>query len=129
MARDAGFKVEGLAQAVRDLQSLGAEVEDLKAGFSKIADEAATRAARHVRSRSGRLARSVRGNRAKSKAVVRAGTKRGAPHAGPINYGWPRRGIRASGFMQKADQEMQPRAVQMLEDEINHQIRKRRSLR
>lgn len=129
MAGGDGFKVEGLSRAVRELQSLGAEVEDLKAGFAKVADEGAERAARHAPKRSGRLAGTVRGNRAKSKAVVRAGTKARAPHAGPINYGWPRRGIRASGFMQKADQEMRPRAIQILEDEINRQIRKRRTLR
>lgn len=130
MARgDSGFKVEGLTQAIRDMRTLGVEVEDLKAAFTKIAAEGAERAASHAPVRSGRLSRSIRGNKAKSKAVVRAGTKRGAPHAGPINYGWPRRGIRASGFMQRADQDMQPRAVRMLEDEINNQIRKRRSLR
>ena len=37
MARDAGFKVEGLAQAVRDLQSLGAEVDDLLAPMPAVA--------------------------------------------------------------------------------------------
>lgn len=123
-----GFKVENLARTVRDLQTLGVEVEDLKNAFSKIAGEAAERAAGHVNSKSGRLAGSVRGNRAKSKAVVRAGFKSRVPYAGPNNYGWPGR-FAGRGFMQKADEEMRPRAIQMLEDEVNNQIRKRRTLR
>jgi hypothetical protein len=119
-----GFKVEGLAQLVRDLKAIGVEVEDLKESFSKIASEAADIAASHAPKKSGRLAASVRGNRAQSKAVVTAG-RASVPYAGAINYGWPRRGIAASGFMQKADERMRPKAIQLLEDEINKHIRKR----
>lgn len=125
MARAAGFKVEGLNAAVRDLQRFGLEVEDLKQAFSTIAAEGARVAARHAPRRSGRLAGDVRGNRAKSKAVVAAG-RASVPYAGPINYGWPSRNIAASGFMQKADEEMQPYAIARLEEEINRQIKKRR---
>ena len=56
--------------------------------------------------------------------MVTAG-RASVPYAGPINYGWPARNIAPSGFMQKADQVMQPRAIQMLETEVNEQIRKR----
>lgn len=128
MANSGGFKVEGLSQTVRDLQALGLEVEDLRAAFSKIASEGAAVAARHAPVVSGRLRGSIRGNKAKSKAVVAAGSKAKVPYAGVINYGWPRRNITASGFMQKADAEMRPQAIEMLEDEINKQIRKRRTL-
>lgn len=121
MANRVGFKVEGLNRVVRDLQAIGVEVEDLKAAFSKLAEEGARRASAHVRSKSGRLAADVRGNRAKSKAVVIAGRAK-VPYAGPINYGWPARNIAAQGFMQAADAEMQPLALRLLEDEINHQI-------
>lgn len=124
MAQQVGFRVEGLSRVVRDLQALGLEVEDLKGAFSTIASEGAQRAASHAPKKSGRLAGDIRGNRAKSKAVVTAG-RASVPYAGPINYGWPKRNITGAGFMQKADEEMQPKAIQMLEDEINRQIRKK----
>lgn len=124
MAREVGFKVEGLSAVVRNLQALGLEVDDLKDAFSTIAAEGAGAAARFAPKRSGRLAGDIRGNRAKSKAVVTAGRK-SVPYAGPINYGWPARNITGAGFMQAADEEMQPKALQMLEDEINRQIRKK----
>lgn len=124
MADRVGVRVDGLRGVVRALQQMGAEVEDLKAAFGRIADEGARRAAGHAPKRSGRLAADVRGNRAKSKAVVTAG-RSSVPYAGPIQYGWPARNIRANPFMTKASDEMEPRAVQMLEDEINQQIQRR----
>lgn len=122
--RSEGFKVQGLSQVVRDLQRLGLEVEDLKEAFSSIADQGSRTAAMYAPRRTGALRASIRGNRAKSKAVVTAG-RASVPYAGPINYGWPRRGIAASGFMQKADEQMRPHAIRLLEDEINRQIRRR----
>lgn len=124
MANRTGFTVEGLNRVVRELQAMGVEVSDLKAAFSKIAAEGAQRAAQYAPKRTGRLAGDVRGNRAKSKAVVTAG-RAAVPYAGAINYGWPSRGIEASEFMQRADESMQPIALQMLEEEINNQIRSR----
>lgn len=117
-----GFKVEGLNKVVRDLHALGLDVDDLKTAFSTIASEAATVASGFAPKRTGRLAASIRGNRAKSKAVVTAG-RASVPYAGAINYGWPRRGIAAQGFMQKTDAVMAPRAVKRLEEEINRLIR------
>lgn len=119
-----GFKVEGLNKLTRDLQALGLDVDDLKDAFSAIAAEGAELAARYAPRRTGTLAGSVRGNRAKNKAVVSAGRAR-VPYAGPINYGWPARGIAAAGFMQKADQAMQPKALAQLEIEINRAITRR----
>lgn len=120
----AGFKVEGVNRLVRDLTLLGLDVDDLKDAFSSLAAEGARRASAHAPHRTGRLAGDIRGNRAKSKAVVTAGRK-SVPYAGPINYGWPSRGIAPSGFMQKADQEMRPRAIETLEREINKKINQR----
>ena len=125
MARsDGGVRVEGLSRVVRELQGLGLEVTDLKDAFATIAAEASARVARYAPRRSGALAASVRGNRAKSKAVVRSG-KAAVPYAGAVNYGWPRRGIAASEFMQKGEQEYAPTAVTRLETEIEHAIKRR----
>lgn len=139
MAAIVGYKVEGLNKVVRDLQTFGLEVDDLKDAFSAIAREGAEVAAGFAPRRTGRLADSIRGNRAKSKAVVTAG-KKAVPYAGPQNYGWGnlhanwKGGKYASGikgsfrghfFMQKADQVMSPVALQRLQEEIDEAIRKR----
>jgi hypothetical protein len=124
MASRTGFHVSGLNQVVRDLQAIGVEVEDLKDAFSEIAREGAQVVARHAPRLSGALAGDVRGNRAKSKAVVTAG-RSSLPYAAPINYGWARHSIEPSGFMQKGDKEMQPYALRRLEADINEGIRRR----
>jgi hypothetical protein len=102
-----GLRVEGLNRLVRDLQLLGVSVDDLKAVFGEIADEGAHLAAGFAPHRTGRLAASVRGSRSKNRAVVRAGGVK-TPYAGVINYGWPKRSIAASHFMQKASDTLKP---------------------
>lgn len=114
-------RVEGLNRAVRDLQRAGVEIADIKDVFAEIASEAATIAARYAPVRSGALARSVRGNKAKNKAVVLAGRAR-VPYAGAINYGWPKRNIKPANFLAKADAEMAERAPKMLEDGVQRII-------
>lgn len=124
MAARAGFYVSGLSAVTRALLEIGFEVDDLKNAFSSIADEGARQAARFAPKRTGTLAGDIRGNRARSKAVVTAG-RVSVPYAGPINYGWAKHNITASGFMQKADEAMQPFALKRLEEEINSQIARR----
>lgn len=119
-----GFKVTGLNQVVRGLQEVGAEVDDLKDAFGKLAAEGARIASGSTPTRTGRLAGSTRGNRAKNKAVVTQGRST-ILYAGPINYGWPKRGIAPAAQMQTADREMQPVALRLLEDDINQAIRRR----
>lgn len=124
MSDRVGYKVEGLTKLGRDLQALGLDIDDLKGAFGKIAAEGAQLAARFAPRRSGALAGSIRGNKAKNKAVVIAGRAR-VPYAGVQNYGWPSRGIRGQGFMQKADEAMRPKALSQLEIEINNAIQRR----
>lgn len=119
-----GLKVSGLTAVTRALLEMGLQVDDLKDAFSDIADQGARVAAQNVRSRTGRLAGDIRGNRARSKAVVTAG-RVSVPYAGPINYGWAAHNIDPQGFMQKADVAMQPYSLRRLEDEINRQINRR----
>lgn len=117
------MRVEGLREVVRGLEKLGVEVDDLKDAFASIADEGARLAAGFVHSRSGRLEGSLRGNRAKARAVITAGGAR-ARYAGPQNYGWARRNIRAQGFMQKADAVLQTRSGVLIEGALNQAIRR-----
>lgn len=123
-ATGGGVRVEGLNQALRSLQEFGLDIDDLKTAFSAISQEGARVAAGFAPKRTGALAGSVRGNRAKSKAVVMAGRAR-VPYAGAINYGWPARGITGSHFMQRADAVMQPKALALLDQEIDAAIRRR----
>lgn len=124
MPAQVGYRVEGLTKLTRELTGLGLDVDDLKDAMATVASEGARLAAGFAPRKSGALASSVRGNRAKSKAVVSAG-RAAVPYAGPQNYGWPKRGITAKHFMQKADQAMRPRALSLLEQEIQKAIRKR----
>ena len=119
-----GVRIEGLNRVVRELVALGLDVEDLKDAMADIADRGAQQAAMFAPKQSGRLAGDIRGNRAKGKAVITAG-RVSVPYAGPINYGWKARGIEAAGFMQKADEALQPYALRRLEQNINDAIRKR----
>lgn len=123
MPLQGGVRVTGLAEVVRELRSVGADLDDLKDVFAGIAEKGARLASTFAPKRSGRLAASVRGNRAKNKAVVTAG-RGSVPYAGPINYGWPRRNIRASGFMQQADEQLRDEAVRDLTRGIEDVIRK-----
>lgn len=113
--------VTGLRQVVKGLLEIGVDLEDLKDAMAEVAKAATDVAQAAAPVRSGALRASIRGNRAKGKAVVTAGRAR-VPYAGAINYGWPKRGIRGVGFMQKADQVVGPRAVEMLEQGINRII-------
>lgn len=118
-----GVRVENLTATVRALQAIGVEVQDLKEVFAGIAAEGARLASAAAPRRTGRLQGSIRGNRAKNKAVILAGRAR-VPYAGPINYGWPRRKIRAALFLQKADAQLAESAPRMLEDGIQRVMTK-----
>lgn len=116
--------VSGLREAVKQLEDLGADVDDLKDTMATIAAEAVKVMQPLVPVRSGRLRDSVRGNRAKGKAVVTIG-RATVRYAAPINYGWPRRNIRPANFTAKTDKAMETRAPELLEQGINAAIEKR----
>jgi hypothetical protein len=110
----ATVQVEGLREYIRALEQAGVEVEDMKDVFGEIASESADVARPVVPRRTGALAGTVRGNRAKNKAVVTIGKAR-TPYAGPIIWGWPSRGIRASPVVPRTNQYMETRAPELLE--------------
>jgi hypothetical protein len=114
-------RVEGLNKLTRALTAAGVAVDDLKDVMASIAALGARAAGTFVPRRSGALGATIRGNRAKSKAVVTAGRAR-VRYAGPINYGWRARNIAPARFMQRADAVVAPRAVQLLEDGVNDVI-------
>ena len=107
-------QVEGLREAVRDLERVGVEVADLKEVFGKVATVAADTGQGFTPRRSGRLAASARGNKAQNKAVVTWG-KASVPYAGPILHGWPRRGIKAAATIARTDAVMDTKAPAILD--------------
>lgn len=110
--------VEGLRKQVKALEAAGVAVDDLKDVMAQIATVAGDVMEPFVPLGTGALRRTVRGNRAKGKAVVTIGRAK-VKYAGPINYGWPARNIEAANFLAKTDKAMDTRAAQMLEDGIN----------
>jgi len=123
-ATTGGVRVDGLNKLVRDLQTMGIEITDLKEVFGALAQEAAQIAAGLAPHGTGRLAASVRGSHAKNYATVKAGGAR-IPYAGAINYGWAKHNIQPSLFMQRADQMIRPRALRTVRNGIEKLIRQR----
>jgi len=109
--------VEGMRETIRDLIKAGVDVEDVKDALAEVAKVGAYVAQNLAPRRSGALATTVRGNRAKGKAVVTAGRAR-VRYAGVVNYGWPKRNIRPARFLQKTDTVMETRAPEIFEKEI-----------
>lgn len=114
-------RVEGLGRVLRSLERLGVEVEDLKDGLGRIGTEAMPVYQALTPVRSGRLRGDYRVSRAKGRVNLYVG-RASVPHAGPINYGWPARGIRASNFVERGDRVAAPRATASLETEIGRLI-------
>lgn len=114
-------RVEGLRETVRGLERAGVEVADLKDVFGRIAAEGAETGAGFTPTRTGRLARSARGNKAKNRAVVMWG-RASVPWAGPILFGWPRRGIKAAATLRRTDDVMEVKAPRLLEDGIGDML-------
>ncbi len=113
-----GIEVTGLDALIRDLDALGADIEGLQPAFAELASQGARLAAGFAPRRTGRLAGSIRGTGSAGKAEVTAS----AVYAGPINYGWARRNISGTGFMQAADAALHPE--QKLEQAVQDAIRR-----
>lgn len=109
-----GVHVAGLREITQGLERAGVEVEELKDVMGGIAAEAARVMQGFVPTRSGRLRDSVRGNRAKGKAIVTIGGAR-VPYARPIQYGWPAHNIKPARFVERTDEVMETRSVELLE--------------
>lgn len=119
-----GLHVTGLREVTRDLIQAGLEIDDMKDVFSELAAEGASFSRSQINSKSGKLAGSARGNRAKGKAMVTWG-RATVPYAGPQNYGWPARNIEAQDFTGATDDHMEPVALSRFEDGVDRVLRRR----
>lgn len=94
-------KVTGVPEVTRQFKSLGFKSGDLSGVFARIGGEVASDAKSMAPRRTGRLAGDIRAGTAKTRATIAVG-RSSVPYAGPINYGWRRRGIEPSLFMNHA---------------------------
>lgn len=118
------LQVEGARELRSTMRKAGADMEDLKDANAAVAATVAARAASGAPHQSGRLAGSVRGNRALSSAVVKVGGA-SLPYAGPVHWGWPARNINAQPFAVDAAHDTEPawtetylQAVQHILDQV-----------
>lgn len=115
------LEVKGLRETIRTLEKFGAEVADLKAAFKRIGTLVSNEAKSLVPKRTGKLASTIKPSNTKNKSVIRAGA--GIKYAGPINYGWRRRGITPSYFMERAVTAKQGEVKEQLDAELHGLIR------
>lgn len=101
------LEVHGLRELRRNLRQLGDDAADLKDANAETAQVVAAAAVARAPKRTGRLAQSVKGNRAVGRATVKAGAAR-VPYAGPIHWGWPARHITGQPFVVEAAEDTEP---------------------
>lgn len=115
----AKVRVTGLREVTQALDEFATDLEDVK-GFTDLATQAASTAARFAPKRSGRLASSIKPEVSKNRISVKVG----AVYGGAINYGWRKRNIKPASFLEKADRDLTPKAVSALDRGIDDAIRK-----
>lgn len=93
--------VKGLREVTRSLNQYAGAVDDLKEANAKIGSKVAQTAIATTPKLTGRLASTVKSNRAQRKVQLKAGGAR-VPYAGVIEYGYPARGIEAQPFLRRA---------------------------
>jgi hypothetical protein len=100
-------QVDGVRELRASLKRAGDDLGDMKDANAAVAGMVAGRASSLAPRVSGRLAASVRGNRAAASAVVKVGTA-SLPYAGPVHWGWPARHIAANPFAVNAAHDTEP---------------------
>lgn len=102
MVRKTGaVQVTGLNEFIRALRKTEsrADKEMSKAAQKWLEQTLVPEVRRRAPRRTGRLAGSVRAIRRVGSAILAVGTEVRVPYAGPINFGWPARNIKAQEFI------------------------------
>lgn len=97
------LEVHGLRELRRNLRRLEDDAADLKEANATAAQTVAAAAAARAPKRTGRLAASIRGNRAVGRATVKSLPS--VAYAGPIHWGWPARHIDGQPFILEGAQQ------------------------
>lgn len=114
-------RIDGLRRLRRDFKALIGDLSDFKAANAKALAVIVPAASARAPRRSGRLAASIRGNRAANRATVLAGGA-SLPYAGPIHWGWPARHIEAQPFAADAAADTQPTWLPAYEADVQTAI-------
>ncbi|GGM48441.1 hypothetical protein GCM10012275_19260 [Longimycelium tulufanense] len=125
-----GFRVyvdgaKRVARAARRLGDKGLQ-RALRRAHRATANVVVPVARQQAPKRSGRLARSVRAASSTAGAVVSAGRggRSAVPYAGPIHFGWRKRGIRANRFLYRAAARTKRRYTEVYETEMREVARR-----
>lgn len=118
MVPDVTVRVEGARELRAALRRARGDLSEMKAAnaaaLAVVVPAAAVRAPR----RSGRLAGSIRGNRAAGRARISAGGA-AVPYAEPIHWGWEARNIKAQPFVLEAAVETEPVWTRAYKEEVD----------
>lgn len=125
----AAIQVEGMRRARSQMRAAGEDLSDLRELHKRLADDVADTAKTKVPVRSGRLRNSLRGSGTKTMARVRAGNNRksgptSVPYAGPIHFGWARRGIRPQPFLYEALDDRRQEVIDAYNNEVRAMLRR-----
>jgi HK97 gp10 family phage protein len=116
------IRVEGLKEAVKKLNRLGVEDQDLKAGFKKAGNVVVDESRTLVPVLSGKLLNSIRASNTKNKSIVRAGGAR-IPYAGVIHWGGYH-DIEATHFLTEALDNKRAQVLTAIEEELDALIKR-----
>jgi hypothetical protein len=111
------MQVDGARELRRTLKQAGDDLNDLKDVHAAVGRLVAERAQATAPRRSGKLAASVRANRAASGSAIVAG-RASVPYAGPIHWGWRRRRIEPNPWISEAAQATEPQWVAVYTDGV-----------
>lgn len=118
------LRLDGGRQLRAGLAAVEGGLDDLKAANKEAAGIAAGGASVRVPKVTGRLAGTIRASGTKTAGIVRVGTKAKAPYAGPINYGWGRRKIKPTFFLNDGAQATEPRWVPVYMEHLQSLIQR-----
>lgn len=101
MAQPYRLQATGLAELAHALRQAPSRMDrELRKANKEAVEKAVVPPVRRgAPKRSGRLAQSVRALATAKRAQLAVGTSAKVPYAGPINFGWPARGIKAQEFI------------------------------
>lgn len=117
----AGVRITGLRETIRALEKLGVSVEDLKGAIEPITNKVVEDAKALTPVLTGALRESIRGSKAKNKAVIRGGTAR-TKYASFVEFGSVHN--TAQHMIEDAIGNNQEYAVDKLDQELQSLIRR-----
>lgn len=115
-------EVEGGRQLRKTLRAAGDDLSDLKTVHRQAAQISANRGRQLAPEASGRLAATIRASGTKTAGIVRVGNNTRVPYAGPIHWGWAKRGIKPNPFASKGATDSEPTWLPLYERHITNAL-------